>query len=86
MLKRGYHGYEGKKEENREKKGEKRERGRKRVRQGGAKVRGEFFILLQAFQVSSKWNQGREAKENPRNKLVYNGGKVGFLCFSCLMP
>ena len=68
VLKRGEHGYEGKKEEKREKKGEKRERGRKRVRQGGARVRGEFFLLLQAFQVSSKWNQEREAKENPRNK------------------
>ena len=86
MLKRGEHGYEGKKEEKREKKGEKRGRGRKRVRKGGARVRGEFFLLLQAFQVSSKWNKGREAKENPRNKKVSNGGKVGFLCFSCLMP
>ena len=31
VLKRGEHGYEGKKEEKRENKGEKRERGRKRV-------------------------------------------------------
>ena len=44
VLKKGEHGYEGKKEEKREMKGEKRERGRKRVRQGGARVRGEFFF------------------------------------------
>ena len=26
------------------------------------------FLLLQAFQVRSKWNQGREAKEKQENK------------------
>ena len=49
----------------------KKRKERKEERKGRklwSKVGDVIFLLLQDFQVSSKWNQGREAKENPRNK------------------
>ena len=58
----------GKREKKREKRKERKEKEEKKTCEARwSKVRCDF-LLLQAFQVSSKWNQGREAKKNPRNK------------------
>ena len=53
----------GKREKKREKIKERKENeGKKMCEARWSKV-GCDFLLLQAFQVRSKWNQGREAKE-----------------------
>ena len=71
-----------KREEKREKKGKKREGRKKNVLgQGGARVRCDFFLLLQAFQVIYKWNQEREAKENQETSKFLFVGKLDFDVF-----
>ena len=57
-----------KREEKIEKKGKKREGRKKKTCEARWSKVGCDFLLLQAFQVRSKWNQGREAKEKKENK------------------
>ena len=58
----------GKREKKREKRKERKEKeGKKTCEARWSKV-GCDFLLLQAFQVRSKWNQRREAKEKQENK------------------
>ena len=49
--------------------------------QGGARVRCDFFLLLQAFQMIYKWNQEREAKENQETSKFLFVGKLDFDVF-----
>ena len=45
-----------------------------------------IFLLIQAFQVISKWNQGREAKETQETSKFLLVGKLDFYVFLYLMP
>ena len=59
----------GKREKIREKRKERKEKkGKKKTCEARWSKVGCDFLLLQAFQVRSKWNQGREAKEKQENK------------------
>ena len=64
----------GKREKKRKKRKERKKKGRKKKKKTcearWSKV-GCDFLLLQAFQVSSKWNQGREAKEKTRKQVSF---------------
>ena len=49
--------------------------------QGGARVRCDFFLLHQAFQVIYKWNKETEAKENQDTSKFLIVGKLDFDVF-----
>ena len=58
----------GKREKKREKRKERKEKEEKKTCEARWSKVGCDFLLLQAFQVRSKWNQEREAKEKQENK------------------